>query len=146
MTGHRLGLTLRPWRKAVDVDSSPDELASVGRKKRKKMLNGLVVVLKETLFALRDSSDACPPLKSTVGALAHIVNNLEVMFLYNICCCTYAENGKQRMNGNKEEALRIVQRIDNLLDLLESLIPDCTEIPKMLLIAIAGLDKCVVLL
>ena len=82
MKGHRLGCLLRPWRKAGSGadSSSPDETASVGRKKRKKsdLFDVGVVLLKESLAMLHDSSDACPPLKGTTGGLMHIVKVLEV--------------------------------------------------------------------
>ena len=46
------------------------------------------------------------------------------------------------MKRNREEAQRIVQRIDALLDLLVDLIPDCTKISLSLLDAIMGLNRC----
>ena len=63
--------------------SSLDETASAGRKKRKKKseppdVGPGVVLLKKSLAMLHDSSDACPPLKSTTGGLMHIIKVLEV--------------------------------------------------------------------
>lgn len=96
MSGRRLGRLLQPWKKD---DSSRSLRASragqlisanepVGKeaetlKKRAKKISlrkskDLAVVLSESLVMLRDSADACPPLKSVTGGLVHIVRVIEV--------------------------------------------------------------------
>lgn len=90
MSGRRLGCMLRLRRRADGADSSPGETASVGRKKRKKDIwNEAVSGFKEGLSMLHDSADACPPLKSVTGGLAHIVKVLEVraLLMYSADSC-----------------------------------------------------------
>ncbi|KAH8105078.1 hypothetical protein DFH11DRAFT_1550571 [Phellopilus nigrolimitatus] len=72
---------------------------------------------------LRESSDFCPPLKSAVGGVAHIISLVETM------------------KGNKDDAVRLFKRADSLLDLLADLVTDSTSVPDPLFIAIVNLSR-----
>ncbi|KAH8111523.1 hypothetical protein DFH11DRAFT_612661 [Phellopilus nigrolimitatus] len=119
----RLRGRLRSHPRSSNAGSSPDEQSSVGRKKRKKVLNAIPIVLTESIKLLRESSDFCPPLKSAVGGVAHIISLVETM------------------KGNKDDAVRLFKRADSLLDLLADLVTDSTSVPDPLFIAIVNLSR-----
>lgn len=95
MSGQRLGRMLRPWKKAdlrpatlgkespvVALPGLESKKAEAWKKRRKKMVlqtsRDVAVILNESLVMLRDSADACPPLKSVTGGLVRIVQTIEV--------------------------------------------------------------------
>ncbi|THH04682.1 hypothetical protein EW145_g5337 [Phellinidium pouzarii] len=108
---------------AGDGLSRPDESTSASRKKRKKILHAIPVVLRELLRTLKESSDFCPPLKSAIGGLSHIIETVETM------------------KGNKDDAFRLFHKVEDLLNLLADLIPDCENVPPQIVLAVSRLDE-----
>ncbi|KAI5119027.1 hypothetical protein M0805_001850 [Coniferiporia weirii] len=123
---------LQPPSRVIDNGSEPrpDRSVSANRKKKRKkqILHAIPVVLAETISFLKESSDCCPPLKSAVGGLSHIIDVVETM------------------KGNKEDAQRLYERAETLLNILSDAISDCTKIPPDMLETIVKLDRQVAVL
>ncbi|KAK7023229.1 hypothetical protein R3P38DRAFT_2628190 [Favolaschia claudopus] len=87
---------------------------------RLKVPNALPDVLWTSLSALKESSDAFPPLKSAVaGAIA---------------ICTIVERTKH----SQSDARALALRIKDILDLLADAVPDGNEIPPAMMSSIAA--------
>ncbi|KAK7051991.1 hypothetical protein R3P38DRAFT_1632886 [Favolaschia claudopus] len=99
--------------------SSPRRNASPSRA-RLKVPNALPDVLWTSLSALRESSDAFPPLKSAVGGAVAI--------------CTIVERTKH----SQSDARALALRIKDILDVLADAVPDGNEIPPTMMSSIAA--------
>jgi len=71
-----------------------------------------------TLTALKESSDAFPPLKSTVGGVVHI---------WELC---------RKVKSNQAECLALWSRVMEILNMIADAVPDGTRIPPDLLVRI----------
>lgn len=85
-----------------------------------------------TLGLLSDSADACPPLKSVLGALNAIVEQAQVGF-YLLALETRHRLYHQAVKGNKREAILVYERVNTLVDVLCNAVSDATNIPTPLM-------------
>jgi len=70
------------------------------------------------LTALKESADACPPLKSTVSGILHIIEL------------------SQKVKSNKEDCQKLASRVQEILDEIAVAVPDATCISFDLLLRI----------
>ncbi|KAJ7206175.1 hypothetical protein C8J57DRAFT_1534717 [Mycena rebaudengoi] len=80
-------------------------------------------VLWTSLLALKESADAFPPLKSTVGG---------VVALWDIAELASA----QRAKHSRTDARDIALRTKDIVDLIADVVPDPSEIPPPMLLSI----------
>lgn len=144
--GEMLKNSLQPRSRALRAGSSTPEQGTTNSRRKKKRLraaaHAVPVALEHTIRLLHESSDFCPPLKSVVGGLSHVITLVQVMFP-----SLFVSRGggltstMKTLKGNREDAERLYSRADNLLNRLSDLIPDVTKMPNDLLLAINDLDK-----
>ena len=108
------------------------------KKKKRNKADAALQTFLLGLRVLRDSADACPPLKSVVGGLYAIAEVLEVcdphirdFFLVILWVST------QGTKANEEDVDGLVGVINEIITKLADTIPDATNVPD-------GLQHCLV--
>ncbi|KAH8110563.1 hypothetical protein DFH11DRAFT_1746451 [Phellopilus nigrolimitatus] len=111
---------------AVTNTSTPPVAVNERSEEKKSKAKTIVRETAEFLYvgigALADSADAFPPLKSAVGGLKHIVDLL------------------LRLKADKKDTVRLLERIDEMCELLEKAIPDVTNMSASFQTAVIELD------
>ncbi|KAF8510704.1 hypothetical protein JB92DRAFT_429976 [Gautieria morchelliformis] len=85
--------------------------------------SSLPAAVMETLRALRDSSDAFPPLKSVTGGLLHLIELSETV------------------KGNREGCHALAMRAREILLVLDDVVPNPTKIPPEVLDRISDFTR-----
>lgn len=139
MVGHHRW-SLRPLRKP------PDSQFDCSQKFPNQSTTLSITLL--TLNALKESSDAFPPLKSAVSGVLHVVDLSQVSpipFLVHsrtdsLICVFFL----QKVQSNKKECQGLALRVQEILDAIADVVPDATRLSPNLVARVNDITSCVI--